>query len=80
MTPNNDEIKRIMGDHAALAANYKNVPPLARGNPGPSAAMGVPQPSQGTNFAQTNSYTSKLIVSKRTSDFNNAILYARVLQ
>ena len=37
MTPNNDEIKRIMGDHAALAANYKNVPPLARGNPGPAA-------------------------------------------
>lgn len=49
LTPNNDEIKRIMGDHAALAANYKNVPPLARGNPGPSAAMGVPQPSLSRN-------------------------------
>ena len=49
MTPNNGEIKRIMGDHAALAANYKNVPPLARGNPGPSAAMGVPQPSLSRN-------------------------------
>ena len=48
LTPNNEEIKRIMGDHAALSANYKDIPPLFRPNP-TSSGLGAARPKSTGN-------------------------------